>query len=40
MKRIKVSFVALLGALVFCLPVYAGNWVQDNVGWWYQTVGL
>ena len=36
MKRIKVSFVALLIAFVFCLPVYAGNWVQDNVGWWYQ----
>lgn len=32
----KILTLAVVLSSVFCLNVFAGEWKQDNVGWWYQ----
>ena len=36
MKRVKLSLVTLVLALLMCMPAYAGQWIKDDTGWWYQ----
>ena len=33
-KKLLVATVAAMAFMVF--PSYAGEWKQDNIGWWYQ----
>lgn len=36
MKRVKLSLVTLVLSLLMCMPAYAGQWLKDDTGWWYQ----
>lgn len=36
MKKVKLLLVTLMLALLMCMNVYAGQWVEDDNGWWYQ----
>ncbi len=36
MKRIKVLLLACMLTLIMCIPTYAGQWLKDDTGWWYE----
>lgn len=38
MKSKKLAVLAMATGLsvLSCIPAFAGQWKQDNIGWWYQ----
>lgn len=36
MKRVKLTLATIALALLMCMPAYAGQWLKDDTGWWYQ----
>lgn len=38
MKNKKLAVLAMATGLsvLSCIPAFAGQWKQDNIGWWYQ----
>ena len=36
MKKLKVLLVAGGISIISCMTAFAGEWKQDNAGWWYQ----
>ena len=36
MKKKIVAAMAIMVSLAITIPAYAGSWVQDARGWWYQ----
>ena len=36
MRNIKVLLLLPVFAIFFTINAYAGTWIQDNKGWWYD----
>lgn len=36
MKKTKLFLVTIVLAIFMCMNAYAGQWVHDDTGWWYQ----
>lgn len=35
-RKLLVTVAAGLMSLALSIPVFAGEWKQDETGWWYQ----
>ena len=35
-KRFYLALSALAISTALTIPVFAGTWKQDNIGWWYE----
>lgn len=36
MKKVKLFFAVSVASAVLSMTSFAGEWKQDNTGWWYQ----
>lgn len=36
MKKLPITLLTILISVSACLSSYAGQWMQDSTGWWYQ----
>lgn len=36
MKKVKIILTSLVMSMLLCMTAFAGQWMSDNNGWWYQ----
>lgn len=36
MKKLSTFFIAVCFSIVTCITAFAGQWKQNDTGWWYQ----
>lgn len=35
-KKTRLFFATIIFTAAMCITAFAGQWKQDNIGWWYQ----
>lgn len=36
MKKVKIILMSLVMSMLLCMTAFAGQWMPDDNGWWYQ----